>query len=711
MRRVWIPAVAGSLVLTAGLIAISYDQRGATPAHAADVAGAAVAEQSEARAPSPARPAAAPQTDAFGGGWDAGYGASRDAVTEQASAEPADDPAQVAADPYGVDAAAPGRVAEESPYAEPEPAEVEQEKLAQRAPARPKQLDQRGAAAQVPPREAPAAAPRKPVRTAAAEIDEEPAAPTAAEAEEGYAGAEPYSAEPAPTGDAFSAADYPAAAPASGAPAELTDRAAPGAHRPLAAATPAGPAFDEGTGEPGARDLEGLQAPSVSIEKILPAEVQVDKETEFVIRVRNNGVIPVYNVELRDQAPKGARLIGTTPSASRGPQGELLWQFDSLEPNAEKLVKIALVPMVEGELGSVASVIFEGRASGRTKATQPALAIEVDGPKEVLIGEQVLLTMKLSNTGSGAATGVVLEESIPEQFTHPAGKELELEIGTLKPGESRKVELTLTASKAGKVKNAPMLRADGDLKVAYDIDLEVLAPDLKVALDGPKKRFLETRATYTVSVSNPGTATAKNVELITYLPKGLKFVQANNAGQYDAAKHAVQWNLVELPASETGDVTLVAEPVEQGEQKLRVEGRAQQGLSDQVEETVLVEGLAAILFQVVDMNDPIEVGGDTTYEIRVTNQGSKAATNLQLVALLDNGMTFVNASGPSRHAAKGQSVEFEPLKALAPKAETTYKVRVRADAEGDLRLRVQVLTAEMRSPVTKEESTHAYGAE
>jgi uncharacterized repeat protein (TIGR01451 family) len=382
-----------------------------------------------------------------------------------------------------------------------------------------------------------------------------------------------------------------------------------------------------------------------------------------------------------------------------------------LEPGAEKLVKLSLVPLVEGDLGSVATVVFEGRASGRSKATQPALAIEIEGPKEVMIGEQVTLNIKLSNTGSGAATGVVLEETIPEQFTHPAGKELELEVGTLRPGESKAVELVLTAARAGRVRNPATLRADGDLKVVHDIDLEVLAPDLKVGLLGPKKRFLETRATYTVSVSNPGTATAKNVELITFLPKGLKFVQANNSGQYDAVKHSVQWNLVELPARETGDVTLVAEPIEQGEHKLRVEGRAQQGLADQVEETVTVEGLAAILFQVVDLEDPIEVGGETTYEIRVTNQGTKAATNVQLVALLDNGMTLVSASGPARHSPQGQNVEFEPLKALAPKAETTYKVRVRADAPGDLRLRVQVVTAEMRSPVTKEESTGAYAAE
>ena len=48
------------------------------------------------------------------------------------------------------------------------------------------------------------------------------------------------------------------------------------------------------------------------------------------------------------------------------------------------------------------------------------------------------------------------------------------------------------------------------------------------------------------------------------------------------------------------------------------------------EQAVLVEGITAIRRSVVDVDDPIEVGGETTYEIRVLNQGSKAATNVQL---------------------------------------------------------------------------------
>ncbi len=41
----------------------------------------------------------------------------------------------------------------------------------------------------------------------------------------------------------------------------------------------------------------------------------------------------------------------------------------------------------------------------------------------------------------------------------------------------------------------------------------------------------------------------------------------------------------------------------------------------------VVDGLAAIMFEVKDLEDPIEVGGETGYEVRVVNQGTKAATN------------------------------------------------------------------------------------
>ena len=129
------------------------------------------------------------------------------------------------------------------------------------------------------------------------------------------------------------------------------------------------------------------------------------------------------------------------------------------------------------------------------------------------------------------------------------------------------------------------------------------------------------------------------------MPPGLKFVSANNAGYYEESTRTVRWRLEELPANETGSVELVTMPVEAGQHAIKLRGTAQKGLVVEKEQPVLVEGIAAILFQVADTVDPVEVGGETTYEVRVVNQGSKAAANVRLAVDLAAG---VEAAGGRR---------------------------------------------------------------
>jgi uncharacterized repeat protein (TIGR01451 family) len=188
----------------------------------------------------------------------------------------------------------------------------------------------------------------------------------------------------------------------------------------------------------------------------------------------------------------------------------------------------------------------------------------------------------------------------------------------------------------------------------------------------------------------------------------MKFVNANNAGTYDENTQTVHWLLEELPVNETGSVQLTTVPVVAGEQTIRIQGTAEQGLQTQKEHSIVVEGIAAILFEVVDVADPIEVNGETTYEIRVVNQGSKAATNVQLVAELPPGMRFVAAEGPTRHTPNGNALYFEALSRLAPKADTTYRIRAQGLQPGDQRIRVQLQADELQPAVTKEESTRVY---
>jgi uncharacterized repeat protein (TIGR01451 family) len=466
----------------------------------------------------------------------------------------------------------------------------------------------------------------------------------------------------------------------------------------------------DGTGRPGERALEGPQKPALLIQKFAPAEIQVGKPAKFVVQVRNVGVQAADEVVIRDQVPQGTRLLSTSPSGQAN-GNELVWQLGKLSAGEERSLEMQLMPVTEGEIGSVATVSYSAQASVKTRCTMPQLAIRMSAPDKVMIGQEQRVKIELRNPGSGDATGVMLFENVPENVKHVAGPALEFEIGTLRAGETRELELVLLAEKAGKVVNILTAKAEGNLQVQQQVEFEVIAPALEVEVNGPERRYLERPATYEVSVGNPGTAPAHDVQIITKLPKGMRFVRANNMGEYDAATHAVYWSLAELPEGESGKVELVTMPVETGPQTLEVESRAGQGLADQAKQQIIVEGLAAIMFEVRDIEDPIEVGGETGYEIRVVNQGTKAATNVQVAVHLPPGMQIVSAEGETQHGTRGGALTFEPLPQLLPKADTLYRVRVQGLQAGDQRITVEVNTDDFAQPIRREESTRVFGDE
>lgn len=471
----------------------------------------------------------------------------------------------------------------------------------------------------------------------------------------------------------------------------------------------AGPGYGvTGVGRPGPALLEGVQSPQVAVEKRGPREVQVGKFARYEILVRNLGSVTAHEVELFDTVPQGTSLVSTTPPAAPGAQGELTWQLGSLGPGEQARVLVEVLPTEEGEVGSVASVRFAAKASVRSLATRPALAMEIEQPPAMRIGGEVPLVITVSNPGTGRATGVVLEGVLPEGLTHRAGRELEFDIGSLKPGESRSIDLVLATTGPGLHRMDVGVRGDGQLEERQSVSIEVTAPTLELTAELPSRRYLQRPVTCVLSMANSGTAAARSVELAAQLPPGLKFVQANNAGYYDEKNHRVLWQLEELPPAEVGSVEVVLMPIALGSQQVVAAARSPDGLSDQVTHVLEVEGVAALTFSVIDSEDPIEVDGLTEYVIRIGNQGTKAADSVQVTASMLGDLQPVDASGPVGHRVENLTVVFEPLARLAPTEEAVFRVQARGRRAGDQRMQVQVTSADHQTPVTKEEVTRVY---
>jgi len=469
----------------------------------------------------------------------------------------------------------------------------------------------------------------------------------------------------------------------------------------------------EGTGLPGSAELAGAQVPNLVIEKIMPKEVQIDEKMTVVISIRNTGSSKAKNVVLTDRLPKGTRFEEANASGVRTANGEICWQLGDLGINEERTVELTLTPIAEGEIGSVATATFSIEASGSTRVTKPALTMEVTTANdEHLVGGDLVLIIQISNPGTGIARNITLEEYVPEKLSHPTGKKLSSTFGDLKPNESKRLQLTLKCEQAGETINYLVAKGENDLFAESKIPILVLAPGLNLAIDGPKNRYLDRKATYELRVGNPGSATTREVMLLAKLPKGLDFVSTNSMGAYDPETHTVHWMLDALPAQQSGKIELVTLPRTIGEYKIEFSGRAQGNLQATAAHEVFVDGVASLGFDITSKVDPVELGREAAYEIRIFNRGTKASSNVSIrVQLPEDNMRFIAAEGPTQYNISGSIIDFVNLHQLVPGEVKTYSIRAQCLAAGDQRVLVQVQSDEMEKPVTKEENTNVYGDE
>jgi len=136
--------------------------------------------------------------------------------------------------------------------------------------------------------------------------------------------------------------------------------------------------------------------------------------------------------------------------------------------------------------------------------------------------------------------------------------------------------------------------------------------------------------------------------------------------------------------------------------------KADSGVNAVAHTTTRVEGVSSVVLEIVDRDDPIEVAGETLYEIRVTNQGTKPASGVQVAASLPKEIEALEIDGPSEGVIDGEKIVFEPLAELAAGATETYRVHVKCHGEGNVRFRAFFRTEESANPVLEEELTHIY---
>lgn len=448
-----------------------------------------------------------------------------------------------------------------------------------------------------------------------------------------------------------------------------------------------------------------------------PQRAIVGRPTQYRVTLSNTGTVVASDVIATIEAPTTADIADASASggvveraASEDGAAEsakvVKWQLYELQPGAEQTLSVEIIPRSGRDMHL--SVRWTHAAVGgeaTVELEEPKLHMEISGPNEVLYGKSQRYALTLANPGTGAAEDVAIE------LLPPGGDENSIvrhSVGTLAAGETKKIELELTAREAGELRMHASATATGDLKSEAEKIVLCRRPGLEVDWRGPDKQYAGAVATYFLRVRNPGTATADDVKVRLQLPTGAELVDASEGFAFDEAHQQVTWTAAGLNAGDERFMQVRCRFVTAGVNNIELSAQTADGItSSATTAAVAVVALADLKLDVVDPKGAVPVGETAVYEIRIKNRGTTAARGVNVVAMFSEGIDPTRVEG-GPHTIKNGRVAFRTIDNLAAGAEAVLRIQAVAGQEGTHVFRAEVVCDDIETKLAAEETTRFF---
>ncbi len=494
------------------------------------------------------------------------------------------------------------------------------------------------------------------------------------------------------------------------------------------------------------RDVKPAQAKSnnaptaidLSITKSHSGNFKTGTPGVYTITVKNVGdeTIPTgTSVTVIDDIPSeftSPSTFGTDPNWSISFTGNKLigvYNISTELPSTNSLPPIIINVTVPSEskiitnTASLETTISEENISNNS-ASDPTIINPVDlvvsksySAPSLLIGEPVTFTVVVTNNGPGTTTNVKLIDLLPTSttfFTYslsssPSGQTYSSTtglwtIGTL--AEDGSATLTLTAKiktdSAGItiVNTASGLTSDNpDSNTSNNTDsvsFVAIAPDLQIfKTDNRTTISPSDRFTYTIYITNAGTAAASGIIITDVLPSHLAYVTDTlGITKISLGSNTYRWNYpntINAGSSinfKLGVQAAAAMPVSSQTNTVSVSTNTAEGnkTNNSATDTDTIPAAGQVDLEVkksVHPTSPLE-GELITYTLVVTNNGPGTATGVKLTDAIPGGLTFASSVFPSGQSYNS-TTGLWTIGSLANDASTTLKIiaRINLDTDSD----------------------------
>jgi hypothetical protein len=440
-------------------------------------------------------------------------------------------------------------------------------------------------------------------------------------------------------------------------------------------------------------------------------QVRAGERFEYEVTIKNEAGKPVKDVKINEFMTGGE-------AGGEGEDGKLSTTVPYLDVGESKSFTIKGIAREEGTIQSCLGVTYTPATCADIEVVKPdiSLACEMAEPKTPLPNaaadvnvfyacESALVTCTVTNEGSGASEESELTLNLPEDLSLAEG-EANTQVGSIEPGAQEEFTFALNADKTGEFNLTPSLNTSQGTAEALPINFEVVQPNLELAVQAPDQEFVSRPVAYAVHLRNTGEVPVTDTKLAIDPPDTLENLSISSEAEVD--EEGV-FNFDTLAPGASRTVNIQGDAVEAGEASLlaRASGYCATGDAAELERTaaVTLEGVPALVLIAYDQNDPVVVGNETTYDIKVKNQGSGVANEVNISGQLGDQFAFIEGTGDSEVTNDGTSFNFAPIASLEPGQTVSWTISAKAENAGYARLNLDMNSTATKRSISEQEPT------
>ncbi|MDY7395984.1 gliding motility-associated C-terminal domain-containing protein, partial [Aureibaculum sp. 2210JD6-5] len=439
------------------------------------------------------------------------------------------------------------------------------------------------------------------------------------------------------------------------------------------------------------------------------ATPNVGSNVIFTLTVNNAGPSTATGIQVTDVLPTGYTYVSDN-GAGAYINGTGVWTVPNIPLNGSESIEITATVNPTGNYTNEAEVTASDNTDPDSTpgdgsdddyasvSTTPNPVSDLSITKAVdnatpAVGNNVTFTLTVTNDGPSAATGVSIEDVVPNGYdtvtaitagSSITGNTISWSGLNIASGATATFEFTARVLAGGDYGNRAEIKAsdnldlDSDPSSSYGIDdltdgiadddesdIVSVSPTAVSDLSMTKTvnnatPYVGSDVIFTLTVNNDGLSDATGVEVTDVLPNGYTYVSDNGAGAYDDATGV--WTVGNIANAGSASLQITATVNATGNYTNNAEVTASDNADpdstpgDGSGDDFATVGTTPVAVSDLSMTKAVDdtaplVGSDVVFTLTVNNDGLSDATGVQVTDLLPTGYAYVSDDGAGAYVS------------------------------------------------------------